>query len=103
MARLLLLTIFALAVFGYGIGVGHYQWPPWDVLAACFRAARLPSAMIEQSYVEAKTDLFARSRVHPDVIMIGDSLKRRWEYGASCWKGYRSSIEGSAAMIQQEL
>jgi hypothetical protein len=54
MARLLLLTVFALSVFGYGIGVGHYQWPPWHVLAAGFRAARLPSTMIEQSYVEAK-------------------------------------------------
>jgi len=25
MARLLLLTVFALSVFGYGIGVGHYN------------------------------------------------------------------------------
>jgi lysophospholipase L1-like esterase len=74
MARLLLLTVFALSVFGYGIGVGHYQWPPWHVLAAGFRAARLPSAMIEQSYVEAKTDLFARFRVRPEIIMLGDSL-----------------------------
>jgi GDSL-like Lipase/Acylhydrolase family len=73
MARLLLLTVFALSVFGYGIGVGHYQWPPWHVLAA-FRATRLPSTMIEQSYVEAKADLFARSRVRPDIIMLGDSL-----------------------------
>jgi lysophospholipase L1-like esterase len=70
MARLLLLTVFALSVFGYGIGVGHYQWPPWHVLAAGFRAARLPSTMIEQSYVEAKADLFARSRVRPDIIQI---------------------------------
>jgi hypothetical protein len=74
MARLLLLTVFALSVFGYGIGVGHYQWPPWHVLAAGFRATRLPSTMIEQSYVEAKADLFARSRVRPDIIMLGDSL-----------------------------
>jgi hypothetical protein len=74
MARLLLLTVFALSVFGYGIGVGHYQWPPWHVPAAGFRATRLPSTMIEQSYVEAKADLFARSRVRPDIIMLGDSL-----------------------------
>src|ERR1700738_5511404 len=74
MARLLLLTVFALSVFGYGIGVGYYQCPPCHVLAAGFRAARLPSTMIEQSYVEAKTDLFALSRVRPEIIMLGDSL-----------------------------
>ena len=74
MARFLLLTVFALGVFGYGIGVGHYHWPPWQVLAAGFRAARLPSAMVAQSYVEAKADLFARSSVRPETIMLGDSL-----------------------------
>src|SRR6516165_6411728 len=73
MARFLLLTVFALGVFGYSVGVGHYHWPPWQVLAAGFRA-RLPSAMVAQSYVEAKADLFARSSVRPEIIMLGDSL-----------------------------
>jgi lysophospholipase L1-like esterase len=74
MARLLLLTVFALAVFGYGIGVGRYQWPPWHVLAAGFRAVHLPPGMIEQNYLEAKADLFTRSSVHPEIVMLGDSL-----------------------------
>jgi lysophospholipase L1-like esterase len=73
MARLLLLTVFALTVFGYGIGVGHYQWPPWHVLAG-FRAVYLPPGVNNQSYVEAREDLFARSRVRPEVVMLGDSL-----------------------------
>jgi hypothetical protein len=74
MARFLLLTVVALGVFSYGIGVGRYEWPPWHVLAAGFRAVHLPAGMAKQSYVEAKAGLFARSRVHPDVVMIGDSL-----------------------------
>lgn len=79
MARLLLLMVFALGVFGYGIGVGHYQWPPWDVLAAGFRAvgfraAHLPPGMIKQSYFDARADLFARSRLRPEIVMLGDSL-----------------------------
>jgi hypothetical protein len=74
MGCVLLLTIFALGIFGYGMGVSHYQWAPWHVLAAGFQAARLPSAMIKKSYKEAKADLFARSKVRPDIVMIGDSL-----------------------------
>jgi GDSL-like Lipase/Acylhydrolase family len=74
MGRVLLLTSFALGIFGYGIGVGHYQCAPWHVLAAGFRAARLPSAMIEQSYQEAKADLFGRSKVPAEIVMLGDSL-----------------------------
>jgi hypothetical protein len=73
MGRVLLLTV-ALVIFGYGIGVDHYQWAPWHVLAAGFRAARLPSAMIEQSYQKAKADLFTRSKVRPEIVMLGDSL-----------------------------
>jgi lysophospholipase L1-like esterase len=74
MARLLFLTVFALTVFGYGIGVGRYQWPPWHILAAGFRAEHLPPGMIKQNYLEAKADLFTRSSVHPEIIMLGDSL-----------------------------
>jgi lysophospholipase L1-like esterase len=74
MARLFLLTIFALGIFGYGIGVGHYQWPPWEVLAAGFRAAHLPPGMIKQSYFDARVDLFSRSTLRPEIVMLGDSL-----------------------------
>jgi lysophospholipase L1-like esterase len=73
-ARLLLLMVFALGAFGYGIGVGHYQWPPWDVLAASFRAAHFPPGMIKQSYLDARMDLFARSTLRPEIVMLGDSL-----------------------------
>jgi hypothetical protein len=66
--------VFALGVFGYGIGVGRYEWPPWEVLVAGFRAVHLPPTMIKQSYLEAKADLFARSRVRPEIVMVGDSL-----------------------------
>jgi hypothetical protein len=89
MGRVMLLTIFALGIFGYGIGVGYYQWTPWHVLAAGFRAARLPPAMIKQSYQEAKADLFARSKVRPEIVMLGDSLTEMG-YGPSCSKACRS-------------
>jgi hypothetical protein len=68
------MLVFALAAFGYGIGVGRYQWPPWHALEADFRAVRLPPGMIKQSYVEAKADLFSHSRVRPEIVMLGDSL-----------------------------
>ena len=73
LVRLLLLTALALGVFGYGIGVGHYQWPPWNLVAG-FRAARLPPSMIKQSYLDFKADLFARSKLRPEIVMLGNSL-----------------------------
>jgi hypothetical protein len=67
------LTVFAVGVFSYGIGVGHYQFPPWNLVAG-FRAARLPPSMIKQSYLDFKADLHARSKLRPEIVMLGDSL-----------------------------
>jgi len=65
--------VFALGVFVYGIGVGHYQWPPWNLVAG-LRAAWLPPSMIKQSCLDFKANLFARSKLRPEIVMLGDSL-----------------------------
>jgi hypothetical protein len=100
MGRVMLLTIFALGIFGYGIGVGYYQWTPWHVLAAGFRAARLPPAMIKQSYQEAKADLFARSKVRPEIIMLGDSLTEMGVW-AELLEGLSIAGDDSAGVLKR--
>jgi lysophospholipase L1-like esterase len=75
MGRILLLTVLVLGVFGYGIGVGRYQWPPWHALAAGFHVFHPPpSAMEERSYQDARAEIYAHSKAGPDVVMLGDSL-----------------------------
>jgi hypothetical protein len=73
MARFLLWMMLALGVFGYGIGVGRYRWPPWNTLAAGFHLVR-PPPLEYSSYQDARAKIFASSKARPDVVMLGDSL-----------------------------
>jgi lysophospholipase L1-like esterase len=80
MARFLLWMMLALGVFGYGIGVGRYRWPPWNALAAGFHLVRPPPLEYSSypfeysSYQDARAEIYASSKARPDVVMLGDSL-----------------------------
>jgi lysophospholipase L1-like esterase len=72
MARISISSLAALCLFSYGIGVGHYHWPPWQILVKAFRLVHVA----DRHYQQARVDLFTHSPSHirPDVVMLGDSL-----------------------------
>jgi lysophospholipase L1-like esterase len=58
------------AVFVYGIGVGRYEWPPFNRL----KAAYLDVADSNTSYYTARFSLFQSTPGSADVVMLGDSI-----------------------------
>ena len=62
---------FPLILFAYGIAVGHYKWPPFDLLKSALRT--VISAQSKAAW-EARVSLFKDTPGFADIVMLGDSL-----------------------------
>lgn len=71
--KLLVLIAAAIAIFGYGFGVGRYEWPPFSLIKSV--AAIQPNDQRRASaYWQTRLDLFRSSKATADIVMLGDSL-----------------------------
>ena len=76
MKKIVWLAVLATAVFIYGIGVGRFRWPPFEIIQAALRLAVRPAMLPPKSinYYSTRTSLFNVLQGSADVVMLGDSL-----------------------------
>lgn len=68
-------ALLAGVAFGYGIAVGYFRWPPFELIQEAVQATgrRVPGPG-QSAYYKARAALFRELRGVPEIVMLGDSL-----------------------------
>jgi hypothetical protein len=78
MKELLLVGSIAIVTFSYGVAVGHYQFPPFQIMLMAKQQLRLQQAL------EPWLATFRPREDQIDVVMLGDSITAEGEW-ADVW------------------
>ncbi len=70
--RVALLLILIVVGWGYGLAVGHYQWPPFSLIRSAYRTVRPPTVPL--SAYEMRAPILAAFPPKGLIAMVGDSL-----------------------------
>jgi lysophospholipase L1-like esterase len=70
--RVAFLLILIVVAWGYGLAVGHYEWPPFSLIRSGYKTVR-PSVPPLSSY-ELRAPLLATFPPKGRIAMVGDSL-----------------------------
>jgi lysophospholipase L1-like esterase len=70
-----LVALLAATMFGYGLGVGYYRWPPFGSIQATAQTVGWRAHGPGKSpYYEARAALFRELPGTAEIVMLGDSL-----------------------------
>jgi lysophospholipase L1-like esterase len=71
--RVAFLLILIIVAWGYGVAVGHYEWPPFSLIRSAYKTVRT-SAPVPLSAYEMRAPLLAAFPPKGRIAMVGDSL-----------------------------
>jgi lysophospholipase L1-like esterase len=72
--RVALLLILIVVGWGYGLAVGHYQWPPFSLIRSAYKTVRPSVPTVPLSAYEMRAPILAAFPPKGRIAMVGDSL-----------------------------
>jgi len=69
-----LLLILIIVAWGYGLAVGHYEWPPFSLMRSAYKTARPSVPAVPLSTYEMRAPILAAFPPKGRIAMVGDSL-----------------------------
>src|SRR5262245_8027341 len=70
--RVAFLLILIVVAWGYGLAVGHYEWPPFSLIRSAYKTGRTSSPPL--SAYEMRAPILAAFPPKGRIAMVGDSL-----------------------------
>jgi lysophospholipase L1-like esterase len=69
-----LLLILIVVAWGYGLAVGHYEWPPFSLMRSAYKIVRPSVPAVLLSTYEIRAPILAAFPPNGRIAMVGDSL-----------------------------
>jgi lysophospholipase L1-like esterase len=72
--RVAVLLILIVVAWGYGLAVGHYEWPPFSLIRSAYKTVRPSVPAVPLSTYEMRAPILAAFPPKAQIAMVGDSL-----------------------------